>query len=43
MGQLLKTVATNIVDVSSYTSGVYILKVFDMENNSTTKRVVVVW
>jgi len=42
MGQLLKTVTTNIVDVSPYTSGVYFLKVFDMENNSATKRVVVV-
>ena len=41
MGQLLKTETTNIVDVSSYNSGVYFLKVFDLDGNIVVKRVVV--
>ena len=42
VGQLLKTVTTKTIDVSSYNAGIYFLKVFDMVNNSVTKRVVVV-
>jgi len=42
VGQLLKTALTNIVSLSSYKSGVYFLKVFDIEGNSVVRRVVVV-
>jgi len=41
-GQLLQVAATKVIDVSSYNSGVYFFKVFDMEGNSVAKRVAVV-
>ena len=41
-GQLLHTAKNQIVEVSYFNAGVYFFKVFDTENNSVVKRVVVV-
>ena len=41
-GQLLQIATTNKIDVSSYNSGIYFFKLFDTENNSVTKQVIVV-
>jgi len=41
-GQLLQTAKTQVVDVSTFNAGVYFFKIFDIEGNSITKRVVVV-
>jgi hypothetical protein len=41
VGQLVETRTVNIVDVSSYNTGVYFFKVYDSNNNSVTKRIMV--
>jgi hypothetical protein len=41
VGQLVETKNINTVDVSSYNVGVYFFKVYDSNNNSVIKRVVV--
>jgi hypothetical protein len=41
VGQLVETKTVNIVDVSSYNTGVYFFKVYDSNNNSVTKRIMV--
>lgn len=40
-GQLIKVVSTPIVDVSNFSAGVYLFKVFDFDNKVGVKRVVV--
>jgi hypothetical protein len=41
IGQLIETVNVNSVDVSHYDSGIYFFKIYDIHNNSVTKRVMV--
>jgi hypothetical protein len=41
VGQLIETRTINTVDVSSYNTGIYFFKVYDSNNNSVTKRVMV--
>ena len=41
VGQLIEIKSTKTVDVSSYNSGIYFFKIFDTNNNTVTKRVVV--
>jgi hypothetical protein len=41
VGQLVETRTVNTVDVSSYNTGIYFFKVYDSNNNSVTKRVMV--
>ena len=41
VGQLIETRTINIVDVSAYNTGIYFFKVYDLYNNSVTKRVMV--
>ena len=41
VGQLIETRTVNIVDVSTYNTGIYFFKVYDNNNNSVTKRVMV--
>ena len=41
VGQLVETRTINKFDVSSYNTGVYFFKVYDTNNNSVTKRVMV--
>jgi len=41
VGQLIETKTVSTVDVSSYNVGVYFFKVYDTNNNSVTKRVMV--
>lgn len=43
MGQIVETQLGNVttIDVSAYTTGVYFFKVYDANNNSVTKRVMV--
>ena len=41
VGQLIETKTDNIFDVSSYNTGIYFFKVFDVYNNRVTKRVMV--
>ena len=41
-GQLLQTAKTRVVDVSTFNAGVYFFKIFDIEWNNVSKRVVVV-
>lgn len=40
-GQLIKSQNSNVVDVSTYSSGIYFFKVFDQEHNFMNKRVAV--
>ena len=42
VGQLIVTTTENIVDVSSYNTGIYLFKVYDANGNSVTRRVMVV-
>jgi hypothetical protein len=41
VGQLVETRIINTVDVSSYNTGIYFFKVFDVNNNCVTKRIMV--
>ncbi|MCL2510994.1 MAG: choice-of-anchor J domain-containing protein [Bacteroidales bacterium] len=41
VGQLVETRTINSVDVSTYNTGIYFFKVYDNNNNSVTKRVMV--
>ncbi|MCL2041472.1 MAG: T9SS type A sorting domain-containing protein [Bacteroidales bacterium] len=41
VGQLVETKTINVVDVSSYNTGVYLFKVYDANGNSVAKRVMV--
>jgi len=41
VGQLIETKTVNTFDVSSYNTGIYFFKVYDNDNNSVTKRVMV--
>jgi hypothetical protein len=41
VGQLVETKTVNTVDVSSYNTGIYFFKVYDGNNNSVTKRIMV--
>jgi len=41
VGQLVETKTDNVVDVSSYNTGVYLFKVYDAGGNSVAKRVMV--
>lgn len=41
IGQWIETKTVNTFDVSSYNTGIYFFKVFDSNNNSVTKRVMV--
>jgi hypothetical protein len=40
-GQWIESQSSNVVDVSTYNSGIYLFKVFDQENNFVNKRVAV--
>jgi len=42
VGQLIETKTVNIFDISSYNTGIYFFKIFDVNNNCVTKRVMVV-
>ena len=41
VGQLIETTTANTVDVSSYNTGIYFFKIYDVGGNSVTKRVMV--
>ena len=41
VGHLIETKTVNVVDLSSYNTGIYFFKVYDVYNNSVTKRVMV--
>jgi len=41
VGQLIETKTVDVVDVSSYNTGIYFFKVYDENNNSVTKRIMV--
>jgi hypothetical protein len=41
-GQFIESNSSPVVDVSSYSSGIYFFKVFDRENHFTNKRIAVV-
>jgi hypothetical protein len=41
VGQLVETRTISKFDVSSYNTGIYFFKVYDNNNNSVTKRVMV--
>ena len=40
-GQLVDVKSSNTIDVSNYSQGVYIFKIFDTDNNAAARRVAV--
>jgi hypothetical protein len=41
VGQLIETKTSTTVDVSNYNTGIYFFKVYDIHNNSVTKRIMI--